>query len=391
MVLGAGPSQVPFIRRAVAAGAHVITVDYLPGNPGHRLSHQSVDCSTVDRDAVLRAARDLRIDGITTFASDVATATVAFVARGLGLPGPPCDATNTMSDKATFRAFQHTQRSLHAPAWVAGSDAGRLLRQIRALAPPLVFKPVDASGSRGVTRVDVADDAAYSAAFARAAGSSRSATVCVEEFVEGINVSGDGFVADGRLLAVVTRKYLRGLTPIGHRVPCDLPALDEQRVLEQVAAHCRCLGYRDGPLDFDAIVAEGGTTVIEMSPRLGGNGIPQLIEHATGLDLIGLNVDYALGLRRVLPTASPVPVPCASLIIGSEIAGIVESIAQPDDLRYNVPAIFDCDIRARVGDRVPGFVHGGDSLGQVLFDCAAPCDYLAQADRITKALHLVVR
>lgn len=73
MILGAGVSQLDAIRKAVELGFYVITVDYLPDNIGHKFSHQFVNCSTVDKEGILKIARDLSIDGIVTFASDVAT------------------------------------------------------------------------------------------------------------------------------------------------------------------------------------------------------------------------------------------------------------------------------------------------------------------------------
>src|SRR5258706_11330826 len=89
LVLGAGPFQIPVIERAIELGCQVVTADYLPRNPGHRLGVESWNVSTVDKESVLEMARQTHIDGVLTYGSDVSTPTVAFVAEALGLPGHP--------------------------------------------------------------------------------------------------------------------------------------------------------------------------------------------------------------------------------------------------------------------------------------------------------------
>ena len=87
MILGAGFNQLPAIRKAIELDCYTITVDYLPENIGHKFSHQFVNCDTQDKEGVLKIATDLDIDGIVTFASDVATPTVGFVAEQIGPAG----------------------------------------------------------------------------------------------------------------------------------------------------------------------------------------------------------------------------------------------------------------------------------------------------------------
>jgi formate-dependent phosphoribosylglycinamide formyltransferase (GAR transformylase) len=177
MVLGAGPFQAPLIERAVALGCEVISVDYLPGNVGHRLSHRYVNCSTVDRDGVLAAAREHGVDGICTYSSDVAVPTVAYVAQQLGLPGAPLAAAITMAAKHRFRAFQ-AQEGLSHPHFVSGTRFAMVADGLSRLRFPAVFKPVDTSGSRGVTRLETGEVQLARRAFDRARNASRSRTVC---------------------------------------------------------------------------------------------------------------------------------------------------------------------------------------------------------------------
>ena len=92
LFLGAAPTQIPPLRYALTQGHHVVTCDNLPTNLGHLLSHQSFEVSTTDKEAVLRLAEHLNIDGIVAYASDPSAPTAAYVAEKMGLPGNPYQA-----------------------------------------------------------------------------------------------------------------------------------------------------------------------------------------------------------------------------------------------------------------------------------------------------------
>jgi biotin carboxylase len=387
MILGASPGQLPLIHKAVALGHYVITVDYLPDNIGHQFSHQYVNCSTVDQAGVLSAAQELQIDGIATFASDVATASVAFVAEQLALPGCPSWVARTMSNKAHFRRFQRIA-GLNSPGFTSGLSMEEITDELLQLRPPLMFKPVDTSGSRGVSRVDQHDLDGCRTAFDYAQRFARSKIVCVEEFVDGIDVSGDGFLVNGQLRAVITQKYKRGYIPIGHSLPTHLSAGDQERVCAEVVKTCHALGYTDGPIDFDVKISPESAVVIEMSPRLGGNGIPKLIMRATGVDLIEATVLQALGQPAILPARLQVLNRCGSRIFGSEYAGRLEHVAATDEVKAQFPEIFDFLFSYQIGEDVPGFEHSGNSLGYALFDCPPGVEYCDMVERIESAMQL---
>ena len=389
MVLGAGPAQLPLIRTGVELGHFVVTVDYLPENVGHHMSHRSVDCSTVDRDGVLAAAIELGIDGIATLASDVATPTIAYVADRLGLPGPPLNVAETMANKAQFRAFQESV-GLPGPRFCVGTCCDDVLTDARGLTFPVVVKPVDTSGSRGVSKVDRHADHAFRRAFAEALRYSPSRTVCVEEFVPGHDVSGDGFVVDRRLRAVVTKKYKRGLMPVGHAVPSHLTGEEQEEVRAGVERVCAALGYENGPLDFDVRLSDEGPTVLEMSARLGGNAIPAVIHHATGVDLVAAVVAYALGGEPRVPAVFEMRQQCASLVLGSDYGGVVTHIADSSCIRERVPEVLECEVDARPGDTVHAFVHSAACIGYAVFRCSGSEAFRAIGSRVVQTLALEV-
>ena len=152
MILGAGPNQLPGIKRAVNLDYKVITVDNIPDSIGHKYSQQYVNCSTIDKEGVLKAAVELEIDGIVTFASDVAIPTLGYVVEQLGLTGPGQSVAETMAYKTRFRVFQRENRLNH-PNFAIVERREDLESQLSNLTPPWMFKPVGTSGSRGISMV----------------------------------------------------------------------------------------------------------------------------------------------------------------------------------------------------------------------------------------------
>lgn len=389
LILGAGPFQLPAIQKAVASGLYVITLDYLPDNVGHRYSHQFVNCSTADMQGVAAAARELGVDGVCTFSSDVAVPSVAYTCQQLGLPGLGLEAAERMAVKHQFRQFQR-ERGFPHPAFVSGGDYAGVAPRLASLRYPLIFKPVDTSGSRGVRKIEQPDPALEADAFAYALSFSRAGTVCVEEFIDGVEVGGDGILLGGRFaLLAVTHKHLAGFVVAGHSLPPAVSPADQARVRAVLEDVCAALGYSDGPLNFDVMVTPEQIVILEMSPRNGGNGIPAVIARATGVDVELATLQIALGET---PRVEPYPTMqnAGSAIIGSPSDGVLRHMNDLEALRCAVPEVFDFYAAAQPGERVETFDHNGRLLGYALFTWQPPDDYFAVAARVRQALDVQV-
>jgi len=390
MILGAGISQLPAIKKAIELGFYVITVDYLPDNIGHKFSNQFIDCSTLDMEGVLRVARELNIDSIVTFASDVATQTVGFVAKQLDLPSYPTMVAKTFSNKDRFRAFQRNM-GLNSPNFIIGKRFSDIKTQISKLSPSIMFKPVDSSGSRGISRIDQINHKNCMEAFKYAQSFSHSKTVCVEEFVEGIEIGGDCFLQKGQIAFIaITHKHMNGYVVSGHSLPTNITEKDQTRVCSEITKTFVAGGYTDGPLNFDVMVSPERITILEMSPRLGGNGIPMIIEHYTGVDLIAATLYYSLNLNVELKESNEKFNSCGSWIFGSNQAGTIRNITSKEELQNAVPEVFEYVLNYNIGDKVPEFIHNGNSLGYILFDCHFQPDYNEIVNRLKSELRLEV-
>ena len=390
MILGAGLFQTAAIRKAAELGCYVITVDYIPSNLGHSYGHQYLNCSVTDKESVLRAATDLNIEGICTFSSDVAVPTVAYVSEQLGLPGTSSSVAETMTTKHLFRKFLKDAR-ISCPAFISGDVFASIATEIHHLRPPILFKPVDTSGSRGLTRIDQIGLQSCEAAFLKAQDFARSRTVCVEEFVPGIEVGGDAIVVDGRVVFIaITHKHLNGFVVTGHSLPTNISTHDQARVINHIETICKAMRFDTGPLNFDVIVSENSVTMLEMSPRNGGNGISAVIERATGVDVEQAAILLSLGENPIFPDSSEVNKFVGSFVFGSPKKGILQNFTPADTLMREIPEISDVFYVKKHGDYIESFEHNGNFIGLVLFTTNSATDYDRLCRRIIGALKLVI-
>src|SRR5690625_2372525 len=200
LLLGGSYAQVPAIKAAKARGLYTILCDYLPDNPGQNFADEYINVSTTDKEKILEIARERKVNYIWAYASDPASPTAAYVSEELRLPGNSYQSVRVLSEKHLFRKLLKESR-LNYPLSLSYTRAEIEKGKFSInLDYPLIVKPVDSSGSKGVTLIhafsDLGDAAQYALSF------SRSNRIIVEEYVEaeGSQLHGDGFVANGKLI-----------------------------------------------------------------------------------------------------------------------------------------------------------------------------------------------
>ena len=199
LLLGGLRYLLPVIKVAHNLGYYVITCDYLPSNIAHQYADEYHNVSIIDKEAVLTLAKELQIDGIMSFAVDPGVMTAAYVQEQLGLPAcGPYESVCILQNKDKFRAFL-SEHSFSVP-WAFGfSSIEDALLKSDVFTYPLIVKPTDSAGSKGVTRVDFSTELEY--ALHEAFLHSMSRRVIVEEFIEkeGCSSDSDCFSVDGEL------------------------------------------------------------------------------------------------------------------------------------------------------------------------------------------------
>ena len=303
LLLGGSPQQVVALEAAKSCGYRTVLCDYLPDNPGQFAADVFYQESTTDRETILRIAREENIDGIIAYSSDPAAPTAAYVAEQLGLPTNPLAAVETLSEKHLFRQALR-EAGLPCPQAVSFSsvaDSSEVASLVEGFSFPLVVKPTDSSGSKGVSVIQGCDE--LKDAIVHARGNSRNGILIAEEYIQRSYpnvVGGDIFVLDGKVefwgLMDCLRDERCGLVPVGKALPPKLTDAQRQSVKETFQKLVDYFGIRFGELNVEALIGyEDKTFVLELGSRAGGNMIPVQLSDASDIDLVRANVMCAMG------------------------------------------------------------------------------------------------
>ncbi len=367
LVLGASRYQLEVIQKAKELGYRVATTDNVPDNPGHALADARFDVDTTDVARVVALARDLAPVGVIAACTDVAVVTAARVSEALGLPGPPPAAAEVLTSKVAFRRFL-VETSRPAPPF-GSIDArtwdGREPAQV-AGAAACVVKPEGSSGSKGVFIVRGETELAARAPASFAFSPVRRAIV--EAFVAGRQGTCEGVVQGGEItLAVVTDRETAAppyVATAGHRVPCRLSPGERTRVVDAIAGVLDALSVRTSPFDCDFVLGDDGEVyLLELTPRLGGNSLTELVRASTGVDLAEVAVTLACRAGSS-PVVAAAERPAAQLVLGVPTAGALTFDEQELARLRGEPWVRALTLDVPRGHPVEAFVNGRERVGE---------------------------
>ncbi len=301
LLLGGSAQQIVAIEKAKSLGYDTVLCDYLPDNPGQRFADRFYLVSTTDRDAILQVAHQEQVDGVIAYASDPAAPTAAYVAEQLQLPTNPFWAVDILCNKGKFRKFLR-EHGFAVPMSLDVDNVQQAQGNLQKLRFPIIIKPVDSSGSKGVTVLSTSEGVEQ--AVRDALEFSRCGHVVLEEYVEKSHkylIGGDLFVKDGRvclwgLLNCHRDTRVNPLVPVGKSYPLQLEGQDLEKVRGTLQRLIDLLEFRNGAMNVELIVdARHQPYLIDVGPRNGGNMIPDLLDLIYGVDVIEASVQAAMG------------------------------------------------------------------------------------------------
>lgn len=372
MLLGGLRYLLPVIEAAHKLGIYVITCDYLPDNIAHKYSDEYHNVSIVDKDAVLELARKLQIDGIMSFAVDPGVMTAAYVQEQMGLPGNPYESVCILQNKDRFRNFL-TQHGFNVPKAKGFASIEDALAEKYWFPWPVIVKPTDSAGSKGVTRVDSLEDLepALKVAFEH----SISGRVIVEEFIEkqGCSSDTDCFSVDGKLKFVsfsaqrFDEDAPNPYTPSAYSWPSTFTKEQEEELTSEIQRLLTLLGMRTSIYNIETRVGVNGKPyIMEVSPRGGGNRLAEMLRYATGVDLITNAVRAAVGEEVVDVEQKPYNGAWAEIVLHSDREGVFQ------ELSVNASAVnakvIETDLWVKSGDSVRAFKGANDAIGTLVLN-----------------------
>lgn len=381
MLLGGLRYLLPVIEAAHKLGIYVITCDYLPDNIAHKYSDEYHNVSIVDKDAVLELARKLQIDGIMSFAVDPGVMTAAYVQEQMGLPGNPYESVCILQNKDRFRNFL-TQHGFNVPKAKGFASIEEALSEKYWFPWPVIVKPTDSAGSKGVTRVDRLED--LEPALKVAFDHSISGRVIVEEFIEkqGCSSDTDCFSVDGKLKFVsfsaqrFDENAPNPYTPSAYSWPSTFTEAQEEELTSEIQRLLTLLGMRTSIYNIETRVGTNGKPyIMEVSPRGGGNRLAEMLRYATGVDLITNAVRAAVGEEVVDVEQKPYNGAWAEVVLHSDRDGVFQELSV-NASTVNAKVV-ETDLWVKAGDSVRAFKGANDAIGTLVLNFSSETELVS--------------
>ncbi len=314
LIIGAGEEQVPAYEFAMRMGLNVVGSDINPAASAFRLTKERIIASTRDPDSTLREVKRfhqrLPIDGVMTVAHD-ASVTVAKVASELGLKNISIQSAKLASDKL-LQLEKFRKDGIPVPKSRELKSVEELNSVIAEWGYPLVIKPLDNRGARGVLRLTRQIDTEW--AFHESLSQSQTGSILAQEFVSGPQISSETLVVNGKCYTAMysgrNYEFLDRFSPYmienGGWLPADITQEEKKAMDAIIRKAAGSLGIKNGPLKGDLVCSPEGIVVLEFAARLGGgyacsHSIP--LTHGVNLveQLIKMVVDIPVDIRDLIP------------------------------------------------------------------------------------------
>lgn len=369
MLLGGIHYLLPVIKAAHEQGYYVITADNVPDNIAHKHSDEYVNVSIVDKEAVLAEAQKRQIDGIISFGVDPGVEAAAYVQEQMHLPSMgPYESVRILQNKNLFRAFLR-DNGFNVPEAKGYSSVEEALADIDWLRFPMIVKPTDSAGSKGVTRVD--SIAEYGNAVRYAFEKSIKGHIIVEQYLEKVGCSSDtdSFLLDGkfRFMSFNAQRFdanaANPYAPSAYTWPSTFSeheaylAAELQRLMDLLHMQTSVFNIET------RIATDGKPYIMECTPRGGGNRLCELLRYATGVDLITAQVRAAVGETVANIEQEPYDGHWAEIILHAPKAGRFAGIEISDSLPAEV---IERDLWVKDGDQVESFRGANDAIGTLV-------------------------
>lgn len=370
MLLGGLRYLLPVIDEAHRLGIYVITVDYLPDNIAHKNSDEYHNVSILDKEAVLDLAKKLEIDGIMSFAVDPGVVTAAYVAEKMGLPFQGSyESVRILQDKALFRKFL-TENGFNVPKAKGYNNIADAIKDVDFFNWPVIVKPVDSAGSKGVTRIDSPAD--LEDAIKHALSQSHSGNFIIEDFLEkeGHSSDTDSFTINGKLVFCsfsdqrFDEKANNPYTPSAYSWPSTMPQKAQDELISELQRLMSLLNMKSGIYNIETRYCKDSKPyIMEVSPRGGGNRLAEMLKYASRIPLIESAVKAAVGMP-----ISNMEMPryyghLSEVILHADKEGIFDHIEVSSSLK---DCVVETDLWVSPGDSVSSFSGANNAIGTLV-------------------------
>ena len=370
MLLGGIRYLLPVIKAAHEQGYWVITADYLPDNIAHQYSDEYVNVSIVDKEAVFEVAKEKEIDGIMSFGVDPGVVSAAYVQEKMSLPSfGPYESVCILQNKDRFRNFL-AQHGFNVPKAQGYDSVDSVLADQDIFDYPVIVKPTDAAGSKGVSRVDKSSQ--LKEAIDNAFSKSLSNHIIIEDFIEkqGCSSDTDCFSENGTLKFVSFNAQHFDIqaenpyVPSAYSWPSTFTKEQEEYLCSEIQRLISLLKMKTCLYNIETRVdTQGMPYIMELTPRGGGNRLCEMLHYATGVDLITAITRYVVGDTISKIEQKPYNGHWAEVVLHANQNGVFDHIEISKELNAE---IVEEDLWVTKGDKVNAFVGANDTIGTLV-------------------------
>lgn len=295
-IIGASYLQLPLIEKAKEMGYTTHVFAWAANDVGEKAADFFYPISVIEKDNILNKCKEIGICGICSIASDVAVITVNYVAEKLGLPGNSIASTGKCTNKHLMReAFEANGDPSPKSILV---DENTNIGELK-LSYPVIVKPTDRSGSRGIYKLESSEELKEAVDSAMSEGFEKKALI--EEYATGQEYSVEHISFNGKhSFLALTHKYTTGaprFIETGHLEPAPVSNETVEQVKKVVSHALDTLEIKNGASHSEIKIAEDGSIkIIEIGARMGGDCIGSyLVRYSTGYDFVRMVVQVAVG------------------------------------------------------------------------------------------------
>lgn len=386
LFLGGPVFQIPIIQKAKEMGLYVGVIDINLDAPAFAYADEHYSCSILEKKEVLKYAHTFHPDGVICGACDTSVQTSAYVCEKLGLVGhTEATALKATNKLEMIQAFAECGVPHPFFQIIRKED----LYNFRLDLPyPIISKPTDSAGSRGVCKIESPES--LQAAVIESSKAGESGDVLIEEYMEGLEVSVEVLVIGNEPHVLqITDKLTSGAPhfyEIGHSQPSSLSEDTKQQIVSIAKEAARAVGLVNTPAHIEMRITSSGPKLIELGGRMGGDCITTyLINNSIdGINMSEMAIRLALGESPTIPEYRNRDHAVAVRFIPS-CKGVVKEIRYADEATM-VKDVLRVEIWAKVGEVYEeassnsqrfGFVIAkGKTKEEALATCQKAIDYI---------------
>jgi len=288
LILGVGNAQVDAIKVCKESGYNVFAISYHDEGPGKKFVDKFDVINITNKKEILNYVYKNMIDFVYSVGSDIAMPTIGYVSSKSGKPMlVSCKTAELLQNKAMLRNFLSKNNLCSIPFKILSEISNEINWNLF----PAIIKPVDSQGQRGVYKVISFEE--IKKYFSKTLKHSRCKKVILEKYIDGMEISVNSFVYNGKIIynfisdRLVVNDAPGGIA-CGHRLPSQAPKLIQKKADKLTKEIISKLNIKNGPVYFQLKYNSNDVFVIEVAPRLDGCHIWRLIKLKYGIDFMNL-------------------------------------------------------------------------------------------------------